>query len=138
MTTVNTGDVPLGVPYKFQWNTSADGRFKYSNCSYTGDSVLTTHVGVDECITQCTSSSFCDTFSWWGCYCNLKSKSANQVINLALTTSSPDAKCGSVINRANFAWKSGSNGLATYSQNCDYACYNRQQLQWQYSDQALD
>ena len=60
-TTVNTGDVPLGVPYNFQWNTSSDGLAKYSNCSYGGDTLFSKAIGsMDDCGTQCAAYPTCD------------------------------------------------------------------------------
>ena len=116
--TPSTGDAALGVSYNFQWNTSSDGTLKYSNCSYTGASVFTTVTGADNCGTQCASSSLCDSFPWWGGWCNFKLKSTgNQVISLADGINS--ARCGSVVNRPQFNWTIGSNGMALYAKIAD-------------------
>ena len=133
--TPSTGDAALGVSYNFQWNTSSDGTLKYSNCSYTGASVFTTVTGADNCGTQCASSSLCDSFSWWGGWCNFKLKSTgNQVISLADGINS--ARCGSVVNRPQFNWTIGSNGMALYAKYCGFANLNMQTLHWQFSDEA--
>ena len=63
-TTVSTGDVPLGVPYEFQYNTSADGLVKYSNCSLGGSNILvSTNGGIggypDFCAAQCAANVDC-------------------------------------------------------------------------------
>ena len=117
-TTVTTGDVPFGVPYKFQWTNSTDGLVKYSNCSYTGGAtVVTITVSANDCGIQCSSSSFCDSFSWWGGWCDMKSKSVKQVISLAAN----GGRCGDVISRPNFNFTRGSNGIAMYGKSCDYS-----------------
>ena len=84
ITKASTGDVPLGEPYEFDWQTSSDGKFSYSNnCSYTGanEKEVYTSTGID-CGTQCASTPNCVMFSWWEGWCNIKN-STQQVIALA-------------------------------------------------------
>ena len=83
ITKASTGDVPLGEPYEFDWQTSSDGKFSYSNnCSYTGanEKEVYTSTGID-CGTQCASTPNCVMFSWWEGWCNIKN-STQQVIAL--------------------------------------------------------
>ena len=49
---------------------------------------------------------------------------------------STTGSCGYVVSRPNFNFKSGSNGLAMYGQNCDYTNDNRNTLPSQLSDEA--
>lgn len=133
-TTASTGDVPLGVPYNFTWNTSTDGQVKYSNCTYSGESFATIVTGAEDCGVQCTATPSCDKFSWWGGWCNMIAKSVQ--VTPSLASSPPEGRCGQVVNRVTFDFKSGSNGLAMYAPNCGYTSLNSQTLQWQYSDEA--
>jgi len=92
-TTVTTGDVPPGVAYNFVWNTSPDGLYKNSNCSYYGDELVSIGSGAESCGMYCASTPSCDLFSWWGGHCLMKSKSAKQLITLATNANWP-SNCG--------------------------------------------
>ena len=118
-TTATTGDVPLGVPYHFQYNTTADGTVEYSNCAYVGQKDQTVYASIDDCGPVCAGNPNCDYFSWWGGNCNLKKKVYRGTKSLAANGNSD--RCGKVLSRPNFNWVSGSNGLAMYGQNCGYS-----------------
>ena len=132
-TKATTGDVPLGVPFKFEWTTSSDGFYTYSNCSYMGQTVATSFTGAQDCGLQCASTPDCETFSWWGGVCRMLPKSDRPYqITLA------DGRCGQVVKRPNlnFGFAIGSNGLAMYAPKCGYTGVNSKTLKWQFSDEA--
>ena len=133
-TTASTGEVPLGVAYNFQYNTTADGTVKYSNCAYVGQKDQTVYASIDDCGPVCAGNPNCDYFSWWGGNCNLKKKVYRGTKSLAANGNSD--RCGKVLSRPNFNFVSGSNGLAMYGKNCGYADINGMSLPWQLSDEA--
>lgn len=73
-----------GDPINFTWNTSTNGLFIYSNCSFTAGENIDIEIEHhrDECGTLCARRPNCDMFSWWGDHCRLKSNSTHQVIAL--------------------------------------------------------
>ena len=77
-TTATTGDVPLGVPYHFQYNTTADGTVEYSNCSCGAEKDATVYKS-----TICAGDPSCNYFSWWDGNCDLKTKANRGQIGLA-------------------------------------------------------
>ena len=119
VTTVSTGDVPPGIPFKFQWNTTTDGLVKYSNCSYTGEKYFTITGSAAFCGYICAATPTCASFVWWSDWCDMFTQSAKKVISLAADIDSH--KCGDVISRPNFNFTSGSNGIAMYGKNCEYS-----------------
>ena len=109
-TTATTGDVPLGVPYHFQYNTTADGTVEYS--------IPIVPVGLKR-MRLCTNRSTATPPFAWGGNCDLKTKANRGQIGLAESINR--GRCGKVLSRPNFNWVSGSNGLAMYGQNCGYS-----------------
>ena len=128
-TIASTGDVPLGVPYEFNWITSSDGLYKYSNCSYSGNSITTVSAG--NCGLLCAQTKNCDLYSNYRGQCKMISKNDPQDIRIATSST-----CGSVISRPTFSFTRGSNGLAMYAKKCSYTNVNRQNLPTQLSDEA--
>ena len=134
-TTASTGDVPFGVAFIFIWTTSSNGLYKYApNCFYAGVDIWAIESSFDDCVTLCASTPSCDQFSWDGDTCRLMPKSAIPTIS-----SLRDGKFGQVLKRltpSTFNFKSGSNGLAMYAPKCGYSYLNREDLQWQISDEG--
>ena len=95
-TTASTGSAKPGVPYTFNWKTTADNKIKYSNCGYTGDSVMAANITVtsDKCATLCAASSSCSYFSWIGYGCYFSKPGAQNSPSLPKTLSSAEGGAG--------------------------------------------
>ena len=128
------GYVTKKGPFVPNWKSSLNGKIiSASNCGFIGTDPADVDVqrkdvktlGEADCASTCAATSTCTHYRWSQDQCRLMSI-VSPVVYYSTTGS-----CGSVLK-----FKSGSNGLAMYTQNCGYTNDNRKTLPSQLSEEA--